>query len=144
MDFSAIAAISARGMYAEQARMDVSAMNLANMHTSRPAGVEPYAPLRVVSQVANPSFRDLMDAVSNQASGPEVTGVAKLQVPPRLVFEPGHPNADERGFVAYPGVDSVAEMVQVMSAVRAYEANITALNAAKAMAVKALEIGGRN
>jgi flagellar basal-body rod protein FlgC len=62
--------------------------------------------------------------------------------PPRRVLEPGHPLADAEGFVRYPGVDAAAEMVALMSATRAYEANVVALNAARAMALKALEIGG--
>jgi flagellar basal-body rod protein FlgC len=60
------------------------------------------------------------------------------------VYEPGHPQADDKGFVAYPAVDQVNEMVNVMTAVRAYEANVVAMNAAKAMSVKALEIGGQS
>ena len=60
------------------------------------------------------------------------------------IYEPGHPQADDKGFVAYPAVDQVSEMVNVMTAVRAYEANVVAMNAAKAMSVKALEIGGQS
>jgi flagellar basal-body rod protein FlgC len=58
------------------------------------------------------------------------------------VFEPGHPEADERGFVAYPGINPVAEMMNLLTAVRVYEANVAALNAAKAMALKTLQLGG--
>jgi len=61
---------------------------------------------------------------------------------PRLVYEPGHPDADTKGFVAYPDVNPVSEMVELMTVTRAYEANVRAMNMAKTMALKALEIGG--
>ncbi len=67
--------------------------------------------------------------------------VERMQVVPRLVYDPGHPDADARGFVAYPAVNPVSEMVQLITVTRAYEANVRALNAAKTMALKALEIG---
>jgi flagellar basal-body rod protein FlgC len=62
-------------------------------------------------------------------------------VQPRLSYEPGHPDADERGYVAYPGIQPVGEMMNLLTAVRAYEANVAALNAAKAMALRTLDLG---
>ena len=67
--------------------------------------------------------------------------VEPMSLAPRLASEPGHPLANEQGFVAYPGVDSASEMVTMMSAIRAYEANVAALNTARALALKTLDIG---
>jgi flagellar basal-body rod protein FlgC len=75
-------------------------------------------------------------------AGPTVVSVEPTDLPPRMVYEPGHPLANEKGFVAYTGVDSATEMVTLMSAMRSYEANVAAMNAARTMALKALEIGG--
>ncbi len=72
---------------------------------------------------------------------PEAT-IEPTVIAPRMVYEPGHPFANERGFVAYPGVDAATEMVTIMTALRAYEANVAALNAARTMTLRALDIGG--
>jgi flagellar basal-body rod protein FlgC len=87
-----------------------------------------------------------MDAFSAAQSTPgvEVNEVRQIDVPPRLVYEPSHPDADAKGFVAYPGINPVAEMINLITTMRAYEANVTAMNAAKTMAMKALDIGGRS
>ena len=73
--------------------------------------------------------------------GVRVTDVVEDQTPPRLVFDPGHPDANPEGYVAYPNVNPVAEMVDLMTATRAYEANVQAVNATKRMADAALSIG---
>jgi flagellar basal-body rod protein FlgC len=94
---------------------------------------------------AVPSFANLMQ--SGQPSGglmlPQIAGIATVDSTPRMMHEPGHPHADERGFVAYANVDSLSEMVTIMNATRAYEANISGMSATRAMALKALEIGGQ-
>jgi len=142
MDFTAAAAISLSGMNVERARLDASALNLANMHTTRTPEGGPYKPLSVVSAY-RPSvpFGGFLGSVGNVVPTAQVVAVQQQQVAPRLVLEPGHPDADAKGFVAYPAINSVAEMVNVMTAVRSYEANVVALNGAKAMAMKALDIG---
>jgi len=66
-----------------------------------------------------------------------------MRVAPRMVYEPGHPHADTKGYVAYPGVDQSTQMVNMASALRAYEANVVAMNAARVMAARTLEIGGQ-
>jgi len=140
MDFGQVLAISGAGMDVERARLDAAAMNLANMHTTRTAEGGPYKPVRVVSTLA-PTVAGFSDALA-QAGLPTSQYVLETQqVAPRLMYEPNHPDADTRGFVAYPGVDSMQEMVNVMTAVRAYEANVMVVNAAKAMSNKALDIG---
>ena len=143
MDFSYVAAISESGMDVERARLNAAAINLANTHTSRVAGGGPFKPVRVVSGFgATKPFSGALSAEKQAIPGARVLGVEQSDVSPRLAFEPGHPDADSRGFVAYPGVDPLVEMVNLMTAQRAYEANVMAINAAKAMASRAMDIGG--
>lgn len=142
MDFFQAAAISASGMEVERTRLDVSAMNLANVHSSRTAEGGAYKPMRVVAGAGPVAPFSSVVASAGQPSGVRVLDIQRVDVPPRLAFEPGHPDADAQGFVAYPGVDTTVEMVSLMTAVRSYEANVIAMNAAKSMAMKALEIGG--
>ena len=145
MDYATAFRISAAGMTLEKARVDVTAMNLANMHASRGPDGSLYQPLRVVARSrAIPAFGTLYETGREQAalSLPLHVHTEAMPVAPRLVHEPGHPQADERGFVAYPGVNHSGEMVNLVSALRAYEANVVAMNAAKTMALKALDLGG--
>jgi flagellar basal-body rod protein FlgC len=144
MDYQAAFAISASGMQVERLRMEATAVNIANASTTRtPDGVL-FRPLRVISTARyDGSFPALMDggAAPGGAAGVAVAEVREVDVPPRLVFEPGHPEADARGFVSYPGINPVSEMIALMATIRAYEANVVAMNAAKTMALKALDIG---
>lgn len=143
MDFSYVAAISQSGMDVERARLDTAAINLANVHTTRVAGGGPFKPLRAVSGYGNAvPFSGALRSSAQLIPGAKLLGVERTNVPPRLAFEPGHPDADARGFVAYPGIDPLVEMVNLMTAQRAYEANVMAISAAKAMASRALDIGG--
>jgi flagellar basal-body rod protein FlgC len=143
MDYLAAFAISGSGMAVEKLRLDVTAVNLANVNSSRSADGALFRPMRVVSGVrADPRFEAAMRSWGVTLGGAQVQEVRPTDVPPRMVLEPGHPDADARGFVAYPGVNPVAEMTSLITAVRSYEANVIALNAAKVMAQKALEIGG--
>lgn len=143
MDYRSAFQISASGMTLEKLRVDVASVNLANVHSTRGADGKLFRPLRVVSQEATASFAaTLRGAAAMVPLGTRVSAVEEANVAPRLVLEPGHPDADAKGFVAYPGVDTVSEMVTLMTAVRAYEANVIAMNAAKTLAAKALEIGG--
>ncbi|MFZ6721398.1 flagellar basal body rod protein FlgC [Undibacterium sp. Ji49W] len=148
MDYRQSFGISAVGMSYERARVDVSAMNLANANTVREADGKGYQPMRVVARSALPNtdFSELMDnagvfALGNAGRNFSIESIDK---PARLVLEPGHPYADAKGFVSYPAVDSATEMMTLMSAMRAYEANVAAMNTARNMALKALEIGGGN
>jgi len=145
MDYTPTFAISAAGMALERARVEVAALNLANAHTTQAAGQPAYSPLRVVAQAAAPNaFAAMMrsaDPGATSAMKPDFR-VEPADVAPRMVHEPGHPMADARGFVSYPGVNAAAEMVTLMSATRAYEANVAAMNTARNLALKALDIGG--
>ena len=145
MDTSPTFAISAAGMALERARVEVAALTLANAHTSAAAGQAPFSPMRVVAQPASAqSFAELMQGGSGLAALAPEYQVEPTNAGPRLVHEPGHPLADKNGFVSYPGVDPATEMVTLMSATRAYEANVAAMNTARALALKALEIGGNS
>jgi flagellar basal-body rod protein FlgC len=147
MDYSAAFSISAAGMNLERSRVEVAALNLANANTTQGPGQAGYQPLRVVSRplAAEPDFAAALgaaDAGAALAASLPYAVVEPTGAPARQVHEPGHPMADERGFVAYPAVDPAAEMVTLMSATRAYEANVAAMNSARVLALKALDIGG--
>jgi flagellar basal-body rod protein FlgC len=138
--------ISAAGMNLERMRLDVAAVNLANANTTQGPDGQVFRPLRVV---AHPSATRAFDMMLNNMQGNATVSAAAFEVtvepddaPPRLVYEPGHPDADEKGFVAYPNISPVSEMVKLIDITRAYEANVRAMNIAKSMALKALEIGG--
>ena len=144
MDHTPTFAISAAGMALERTRVEVAALNLANAHTTQASGQPAYKPLRVVAQAASPqAFAAMMLGTEpvSAAMQPQFH-VEPAGVAPRLVHEPGHPLADAKGFVSYPGVDPATEMVALMSATRAYEANVAAMNTARTLALKALDIGG--
>jgi len=135
-------AISASGMTAERLRMDIIANNLANANTTRTAEGGPYrrqvpvfAPREMSRSLARRS------GVAFTGMGVRVVGIYEDDAPPRLVYDPQHPDADENGYVQMPNVDVVREMVDLISASRAYEANITTFNTAKSMAMRALDIG---
>lgn len=135
MDYARSFAVSAAGMAVERTRVEVASLNLANAHTVQAPGSAGFRPLRVVAS-APTLFSSLVGAV-----GEPLVTVEPTRAPPRLVHEPGHPFADARGFVAYPGVDAATEMVSLMTATRAYEANVAAMNTARSLALKTLEIG---
>jgi flagellar basal-body rod protein FlgC len=132
---------------AQRLRMDVISSNLANSEaTSTPEG-GPYKRERVVF---GPVLRDSLSRLSSSADsiangamngGVEVKGIVQDDESPRMVFDPTHPDANEDGFVAYPNVDMITEMTDMLSASRSYEANITIVNVAKSMAQRALDIG---
>lgn len=123
--------VSASGMAAHRLRLDLIAQNIANAESTRSADGGPYKRKMAV-------FREVASL-----GGVEVAGVARDASEPRRVYDPQHPDADASGYVAYPNVDVVREMVDMISATRAYEACVTSFNTAKAMAEKALEIGRR-
>jgi len=132
-------AVSGSALEAERTRVDVAALNLANANVSRMPDGRAWQPMRVVLSGAGAAFRSQM---GQAMAGVRVASIEQVAAEPRLVHEPGHPDADKNGFVSYPGVNLLAEMTTIMSAVRSYEANLAALGAAKSMALKALDIGG--
>jgi len=140
MDYFNSFAISASGLTVEKLRMETAALNLANANSSAAAGAQPYTPLTVVSRPGD-AFEAHLGGGSDVAAPVVTATVERQSVAPRLVHDPAHPNADQNGFVTYARVDSLTEMTSIMRATRAYEANIKAINAAKAMAQQALDIG---
>jgi flagellar basal-body rod protein FlgC len=138
MDYFNAFAISAAGMRVEKMRTDVVALNLANMHSSRRADGSLFRPLQV-TVVPGPAFA----AGFERLAGLPVVRLDERDVEPRLAYEPGSPDADANGMVSRPAVNQVEEMATMSSAMRAYQANVVALNAAKAMALKALELGAQ-
>jgi flagellar basal-body rod protein FlgC len=142
--------ISASGLTANRMRMDVVSSNIANANTTRAHLVNgewiPYRRKSVeLSQNGVSPFeqqlQSMMNKESGQVSGVKVSGIKEDQSPFTLTFDPTHSEADVNGYVRSPNVDPIKEMVDLMSATRSYEANVTALNASKNMFMKALEIG---
>ncbi|SHE59150.1 flagellar basal-body rod protein FlgC [Thermoanaerobacter uzonensis DSM 18761] len=136
---------SASGLTAERVRMDVISQNIANVNTTRTSQGGPYRrKLVILKEIQPDSFESILDKVKGKYSGKgvEVVQISEdVQTPLRRVYDPGHPDADQNGYVEYPNVNIVSEMVDMISATRAYEANVTAFNASKAMFQKSLEIG---
>ncbi len=136
--------ISASGLTAERMRMDVTAQNLANAQTTRGADGQPYRRKEVVlaERQGDGTFgAALQGAMSGgKPGGVEVQAITEDQTPLKQVYDPSHPDADANGYVQMPNVDTVSEMVDLISAQRAYEANVTAMQAAKQMFSKTLEL----
>ena len=147
MGFMDTLAISASGMTAERLRMDVVANNLANVNTTRTPGGGPFRRQQVALAPATASFGETLAGLSGDdeaeaaRGGVQVSGIVPDMRPFKRVYQPGHPDADKQGYVNLPNVDTVTEMVDMMGATRAYEANVAAVGAVKGMAMKAMEIG---
>jgi flagellar basal-body rod protein FlgC len=132
---------AASGLSAERLRMDVTAENLANAQTTRGADGQPYRRKVVVLQeAAGPTFGSTLNGAIERASGVKVAQIAQDATPNRLVYDPSHPDADKRGYVSMPNVQPVTEMVDLISASRGYEANVTVMQTAKQMFTKTLDL----
>lgn len=159
--------ISASGLNAQRTMIQSISMNLANVHTTRTEDGGPYRRRRTVFSTI-PSPPDFKEILSFQMGGspalkrthPDHFSIGEIPPrkadrkeggvraeiiedwnEPRMNYDPTHPDADEHGYVLFPNINPIEEMVDLMGAVRSYEANVTAFNAAKSMALKALEIG---
>lgn len=136
--------ISSSGLAANRKRIETISSNIANAQTTRTAEGGPYRRKEVVlgSEPARESFGDILEGeIDAQAETVHVTEVISSNEPPILKYDPTHPDANKDGYVALPNVNVMKEMADMISAQRAYEANISALNTTKGMALKALEIG---
>ncbi len=138
--------ISASGLTAQRVRMDTISQNIANANTTRTADGTPYRRREVVFEERSDSnsFSQALETASNKLNGGNGVRVSSIVEDPtefKKVYDPGHPDADAEGYVNMPNVDIVTEMVNMISATRSYEANVTSVNATKSMALKALEIG---
>ncbi len=150
MSFLSAFNICASGLTAQRKRLDVASENLANSETARTESGDPYRRKMVVLQEIQgdgPSFRSHLARASQvsglkgNVGGVRVAAIVEDQRDLIPVYNPEHPDADEDGYVQMPNVDLVKETIDGMSATRSYEANITAFNAIKLMAQKALDIG---
>jgi len=134
--------VSSSGLAAQRRRLEVLVSNLVNANTTKPAGQEPFRRKEVVfsATVPDQAFGQAMDVAMGAVSGVEITRVAEDPSEPVKRYEPGHPHADKEGYVLYPNINPMEEMVNLMSATRSYEANLQAVNAARDMNTKTLEI----
>lgn len=141
---------SASALTAQRLRMDVISSNTANAQTTRAridenGDFEPYRRKMVVTQPNGNDFRTFLQKAKhnnkNIGNGVKVSGIVGDRTPFKTVFDPSHPDANDEGYVQYPNVDPLKEMVDLMSATRSYEANVTTMNSTKGMLMKALEIG---
>lgn len=126
--------VSGSALTAQRLRMDTIASNLANANTTRTDKGTPFRREMVVFE-SRPSNRPGLPG-----TGVHVAGIVEDQSPFRLVYDPAHPDANQQGYVAFPNVNPVAEMTDMISATRSYEANVTVVQALKGAANKALEI----
>ncbi|MFJ7726548.1 flagellar basal body rod protein FlgC [Neobacillus sp. NPDC097160] len=144
--------ISASALSAQKLRMDVTSSNIANASTTRGKLVngnwEPYRRKMVVMEPRERAFNQVLQGEIKKQTGSEtklqgvrVTGIVDDKTPFKTIFDPTNPDADNEGYVKLPNVDLSKEMVDLLAASRAYEANITTFNTGKSMMLKALDLG---
>ena len=139
--------ISGSALTAQRLRMDVVSSNIANVETTRTPDGGPYRRQQVVFRPVAMAVDDTTSRTGNTqpesmaAQGVQVSQIVANSDKGRVVFDPRHPDADADGFVTYPEIDVLVEMTDMLSASRAYEANVTVLNTIKAMAQRTLDIG---
>lgn len=143
MDFMTALDISASGLTAERTHMNIISMNLANAKTTRTVEGGPYRRRSVAlaaTEVDGPFSKTMESVLGRELRGVNVQHIAIDKRPHKMVYEPGHPDANEEGYVAYPDINVVEEMASLMTAQRGYEANVTTVDAIKSMYQKAIEI----
>jgi flagellar basal-body rod protein FlgC len=140
--------ISASGVTAQRQRIEVTVENLANARTTRTSSGGPFQRRDVVFETApvgHPSFSEelslTMASLDDQPMGVRVAAVQPDGNPPQMVYDPGHPDANADGLVAFPNVNPVEEIVNLVSAARSYEANLTAITIAQGLVQRAIELG---
>lgn len=137
--------INASALTAQRIRMDTISQNIANVNTTRTEDGTPYRRKVVMfEEKKSEPFSSYLSKSGREkisAGGVRVTRIVEDQSPLRQVYDPGHPDANADGYVEMPNIDVITEMVNMISATRAYEANVTAINNTKSMALKSLEIG---
>jgi flagellar basal-body rod protein FlgC len=143
MDFFTSMEVSSSALTAERTRMNLISSNLANANATRTPEGGPYKRKDAVF-AAQPA--ESFDQALSKAAGQGPQRVAVTQItedpnPPRLQYDPTHPDADAKGYVALPNINVVEEMADMIAATRTYEANVTAIQSAKSMALKTLELG---
>jgi flagellar basal-body rod protein FlgC len=144
MDFETALKISGSGMSAQRTWMNVLSANLANANTTKTASGKPYERRTVVyesSPTVETFDQALNDSLEEELQGVRVANIVSDKRDFRQVYDPGHPDADANGVLQMPNITAVEEMTNMVIASRSYEANLTALNNAKLMALKAIDIG---
>ncbi|HPT75221.1 MAG TPA: flagellar basal body rod protein FlgC [Defluviitaleaceae bacterium] len=145
MSFFRAMDVSASGLTAQRLRMDIISQNIANINTTRTENGEPYRRKTVLFEEKKEQlpFSKLLKKSMEQysSSGVRVSAIVEDNSDFQMVYDPEHPDADENGYVRMPNVNIIEEMVNMISANRSYEVNVTAINTNKSMALKALEIG---
>jgi flagellar basal-body rod protein FlgC len=137
MDLFEVFSISAAGMSVDQARLATAASNLANARTTQSSNGTEYRPLAVVVRSASTGFDSLVATLPR----PVVEAVEPTTAAPRMVYDPGHPDADSRGFVNFPGVDPLSTMLELVAVSRSYEANLRAFDLTRTLIQRTLEMG---
>jgi flagellar basal-body rod protein FlgC len=145
MSFFDAISIAASGLTAQRTRMDVTSENLANADTTQGANGQPYQRQEVVLQQVGGGFSAALSGAMGSAGGPvaggvQVGGIVNDPTPDQSVYDPGNPAANAQGYVKMPNVNPVNEMVDLITAQRGYEANVTAMSAAKQMFTKTLDV----
>jgi flagellar basal-body rod protein FlgC len=143
MDFMTALDIGASALSAERTHLNIISMNLANAKTTRTIGGGAYKRKSVVmaAKQVDSDFSKLMQSdLGRELRGVRVESIAIDKRPPRLAYEPDHPDANEEGYVAYPDINVVEEMANLMTVQRGYEANVTSIDTVKSMYAKALEL----
>ncbi len=147
MDLFQSMQISASALAVQRVRMNTIASNLANVNTTKTPQGGPYRRKDVsirpvgLEEMTGKAGASFEDELNRHIQGVEVTRVIEDKSPPRLVYKPSHPDANENGYVAMPNITMITEMVSMMNAQRSYEASVTAVNATRAMITKAMSIG---
>ena len=146
MDLDRVFAVVGSALDAQRQRLNIIAGNLANAESTRSPNGGPYIRRDVVFQAVSPdkSFHAVFNSAFGNRSGPlavRVTDIIQDQRPLRVVYDPDHPDADEKGYLHLPNVNPIEEMVNLISATRAYEANIAVMETGKTMTLRALEMG---
>ena len=144
MDIFTTFDIAASGLKAQTTRLNTISSNLANSETTSTPEGGPYKKKSVVFQTENLPFKQQLDhslQAKGQGQGVKVAKITEDSSPPQRIYDPAHPDAKADGYVEMPNISVLKEMVDMMSATRSYEANITAVQAAKNMALKTLELG---
>ena len=144
MDFLTNMKISASGLAVQRKRMETISSNLANMETTRTPEGGPYRrkDVLITALPLGDEFGNAFkNALGDKLRRVQVADVIEDQSEPRLVYNPKHPDANDLGYVALPNIDQMTEIVNMVTTQRSFEANITALNASKAMAIRAIDLG---
>ncbi|MBN1380282.1 MAG: flagellar basal body rod protein FlgC [Deltaproteobacteria bacterium] len=140
MDFITSFKICGSGLAAQRAKMDVITSNLANVNTTRTDEGGPYKKKNIAfeaSEIENHFDATIKDAVKSV----EIAGISEDPNPIKMVYDPSHPDADDKGYVAMPNINVISEMVDMITVSRAYEACVTVFDATKNMALKTLDMG---